>query len=477
MRTSQITPLAAKPESAVAALNAFIDERRGAHQPVGDLARFEQQLRERFRAAEAEVMGEELARFDIDLPVVQIDGEPHRRVLRSSQTYMTASGPVALERTLYSRREDGERAVAALELRAGIVEGYFTPWAAQQAAWAVAHLTPQESETMFQRLGAMTPSKSTLDRLPKALSALWEEDREGVEARLRVGEKVPKAAHTVGVSLDGVLVPMKDGQRQQKLARTRATGRLAKGPAGYSEASCGTLTLYDEDGGPLQTVRVGRMPEKGKATLKGQITAELDALLAQRPDLRVVTLADGVQDNWAFLSELPSGKGEVIQVVDFFHAAEHLHDALAAAHGEASTKCAEEFQKYRHILRHDTDGVERVIRHLRYLLDQQPRCKKIANALKYFRHHRRRMGYATFARRKMPIGSGIVEAACKTLVTQRLKRSGMRWRIAGGQAILTLRGLEQSGRFDRAWKMLASSYRRDIHAPANVVDIRSRRAN
>lgn len=218
------------------------------------------------------------------------------------------------------------------------------------------------------------------------------------------------------------------------------------------------------------------MPEKGKATLKGQITGELDALLAQRPDLRVVTLADGAQDNWAFLSELPGGKCEV-QVVDFFHAAEHLHDALAAAHGEASAKCAEEFQKYRHILRHDTDGVERVIRHLRYLLGQQPRRKKIANALNYFRHHRRRMRYATFARRKMPIGSGIVEAACKTLVTQRLKRSGMRWRNAGGQAILTLRALEQSGRFDRAWQMLASSYRRDICVATNIVDIRSRRAN
>lgn len=208
MRTSQITTLAAKPESAVAALNAFIEKRRGAREPVTDLEAFEQQLRERFRAAEAEVMGEELARFDIDLPVVEIEGVAHRRVLRSSQTYMTASGPAVLERTLYSTREDGERAVAALELRAGIVEGYFTPWAAQQAAWAVAHLTPQESEIMFRRLGAMTPSKSTLDRLPKALSGLWEEDRDGFEARLRGGEKVPRAAHTVGVSLDGVLVPM-----------------------------------------------------------------------------------------------------------------------------------------------------------------------------------------------------------------------------------------------------------------------------
>ncbi len=83
------------------------------------------------------------------------------------------------------------------------------------------------------------------------------------------------------------------------------------------------------------------------------------------------------------------------------------------------------------------------------------------------------MRYTSFARRRMPIGSGIVEAACKTLVTQRLKRSGMRWRHPGGQAILTLLALEQSGRFDRAWKILAATYRHDDRLPENIVDIRS----
>lgn len=477
MRSSQISGAVTSPESAVEQLSSFIDQRRREHEPVSDLEAFERQLRRRFEAAQAEVMAEELGKFDVDVPAVEIGGVPHRRVLRSQQTYMTAAGPVPVMRTLYSTRHDGERAVAAMDFRAGIVESYFTPLAAQHAAWAVAHLTPGEAETMFGRLGAMNPSKSSLDRLPKALSAIWEDDRTSFEERLRAGERaLPKIAHTVAVSLDGVLVPMKDGQREAKLARTRATGRVAKGPAGYSEASCGTLTLYDLDGQPMNTVRLGRMPEKGKATLKEQILAELKSTLAQNPDLRVVTLADGVRDNWAFLATLPGGRRN-IQIVDFFHAAEHLHEALIAAHGEGSVNCAAEFDKYRHILRHDTNGVEKVIRHLRHLRDANPRRKKIANALQYFRHHRNRMRYATFARGKAPIGSGIVEAACKTLVTQRLKRSGMRWRHAGGQAILTLRAFEQSGRFDRAWHLLAATYKHDVPLPDNVVDIRSRGAN
>ena len=75
----------------------------------------------------------------------------------------------------------------------------------------------------------------------------------------------------------------------------------------------------------------------------------------------------------------------------------------------------------------------------------------------------------------LPIGSGVVEAACKTLVTERLKRSGMRWGPRGGQAILTLRSLVQSRRFDHAWTLLAHSYRTPVSCPDNVVPLR--RAN
>lgn len=475
MRRSQISTPAAKPQSALDDLLAFIEERRRARGPVDDLAEFERQARRRFAAAEAELVGEEIGRFDVNVPAIEIGGVVHRQVLRCAQTYMTAAGPVSVERSLYSTRQGEDRAVAALELKAGIVEGYFTPLAAEHAAWSVAHLTPQESETMFARLGAMNPSKSTLDRLPKALAQRWDEHRAEFEQGLRSEEKVPRAAVTVGVSLDGVLVPMKDGQAQQKRAATRAAGRLAKGPAGYNEASCGTLTLYDRDGAPLRTIRFARMPESGKETLKAQLRDELTAILDNRPDLRVVKIADGVNDNWAFLSLLPGGRTDD-QALDFWHAAQHLHDGLAAVYGDASPRCEVEFGKYRHILRHDSDGADKVIRHLRYLRDQHPRRKKLVAALKYFRKHRHRMRYASLARRQLPIGSGIVEAACKTLVTQRLKRSGMRWRRDGGQAILNLRGFEQSGRFDRAWRRIVRTYVHDVSPPDNVIDIGSRRA-
>ncbi len=64
-----------------------------------------------------------------------------------------------------------------------------------------------------------------------------------------------------------------------------------------------------------------------------------------------------------------------------------------------------------------------------------------------------------------------MEAACKTLATQRLKRSGMRWRHAGGQAILTLRSLARSDRFERAWQMIAATYKSAVTLPDNVIAI------
>src|SRR5207244_2221638 len=144
-----------------------------------------------------------------------------------------------------------------------------------------------------------------------------------------------------------------------------------------------------------------------------------------------------------------------------------------AAYGEGSSKSAAQFEKLRHKLRHDHNGVESVIRALIHLRDRFPRRRIIARELAFFRknRNRKRMRYAEMAERGLPIGSGIVEAACKTLVTQRLKCSGMRWREDGGQAVLTLRSLIQSDRFDRGWKLLINSYKAKVSLPKNVLPL------
>ena len=209
-------------------LQGFLRQRRKAHEPVEELHAFEQELHRLFVAAEREALGHELARFDLDVPAIEVEGERYHRVLRCETTYNSAAGPVRVERSLY-RPSQGGPTVCPLDLRAGIVEGYWTPLAAQQATWAVAHLTPKEGEELFALLGNMTPSKSTLDRLPKALSDHWEAQRPRFEATLRHQEEIPPAAAAMAVSLDGVMAPMKDGQRQAKRTQARAVGKLPSG--------------------------------------------------------------------------------------------------------------------------------------------------------------------------------------------------------------------------------------------------------
>ena len=212
-------------------------KRHEASQELG-FEELEHELHALFTHAECAATSEALERHDVDLPHVFIDAEKHHRAYRCEKTYLCAVGPVTAMRTLY-RARPGERAVAAMERKVGIVEGYWTPHAARQGAMLTAHLVPREAEEVLGVLGNMTPSKSSLDRLPKALSARWEAQRPQFEARVREETlEVADTACTVAVSLDGVMAPMKTGG------------------GGYREASCASVSLYDGEGERLSTVRV-----------------------------------------------------------------------------------------------------------------------------------------------------------------------------------------------------------------------------
>src|SRR5436853_2476269 len=275
MQALQSCDLLSSDTSAMDQLQDFLRQRRASPKPVKNLEAFEQELHRLFVAAEREALSHEVGRFDLNVPTIETEGARYHRVLRCATTYNSAAGPIRVARSLYRQKHDSGRAVCPLELRAGNLEGYWTPLAAKQAVWVVAHLTPTEGEELFALLGNMTPSKSTLDRLPKALSAHWEAQRPRFEATLRHQEAIPPEAVAVAVSLDGVMAPTKDGQRQAKRTHARATGKAPSGPAGYQEVGCATVSYYDRHGEWLCTRRMARMPETTKASLTRQLTAEV----------------------------------------------------------------------------------------------------------------------------------------------------------------------------------------------------------
>ena len=129
------------------------------------------------------------------------------------------------------------------------------------------------------------------------------------------------------------------------------------------------------------------------------LSAEVEAALQQRPDLRVVKLADAARDNWSFLGQLAPQAASSKELVDFFHAAEQLKAATDAAYGDTDAHGRAQYEKHRHVLRHEHGGVERVIRALRYLRGKHPRRKRIKEVLRYFCRNRKRMDYAGAAQR------------------------------------------------------------------------------
>ena len=143
------------------------------------------------------------------------------------------------------------------------------------------------------------------------------------------------------------------------------------------------------------------------------------------------------------------------KIVDFHHAVEHLALASDALFGKGTDDAKTWTARHRHTLLDHDDGARRVIRALdraaaKHRLSKAARGE-VAQQRQFFVNNGDRMTYATFRARGLPIGSGPVEAAGKTLVKIRLCRSGMRWTRTGGQHILGLRTLIKSDRWTATW--------------------------
>jgi hypothetical protein len=260
--------------------------------------------------------------------------------------------------------------------------------AAQQAPWVVAPLTPKEGEELFELWGTMTPSQSPLDRLPKALRGHWEAHRPHFAATLRHQEVMPDEAGALGVSLDAVMAPMKDGQRQAQRQQARAKGQAPRGPAGSQEVGCATGSSYDRYGERLCTRRMARMPEGNTATLKSQVTAEVMGALVRRPALRGIQVAEGAPDNGSDLAETLPGGAEGLA---FSHATTPLGEALGAAYGERPPQDQERLQTWSEVLRDAPEGLDTVMGALCRLRTRYPRRQAMHKALASCREHRHRM--------------------------------------------------------------------------------------
>ena len=407
-------------------------------------------------------MARAMKRADTDAPEVDIDGRRWGNRRLHLGEYHTVFGHFTLERSVYQQSGRGRVAIP-MDLRLGIVEGMYTPRMARVATRAIALMPEEEAAHFLAEVGTATLSNSTLGRLPRAIAARYELNRPVIAAAVRARDVIPDEAVTVQAGIDGVMVPQDREHTQPRGRKTKTpepprheqrygpTGsegpRSGDGTLGRSwhEAAVGTLAFFDADGERLRTIYLARMPEPHKATLVGELELELTSVLQERPALNVVFASDGAEPQWRALdaieSRLPANRtGHTMKLVDAFHVAEYVKKAANAIEGVDTGDAKVLAAKWRETIKEKEGGAESVIRSMRAQLPSirgKSARADLQSAVTYIDRQRAlgRMAYLEAQKRKYPIGTGVTEAAGKTIVTVRMKRAGARFSQHGGQTV------------------------------------------
>jgi len=464
------------------ALGEYVGKIRAMSPDEMDLAAVECEVRALTEARGRELMAEAMKRADTAAPEVEIDGTRwgNRRVSRGE--YHTMFGVVHLERSTYQQAGRGRVAVP-LDLRLGIVEGRYTPKMARVLTRTIAITTEEEGAAFLAELGTAMVSSSTLNRTPRAMAARYETRRNVIDVALREQAVIPDGAVTIQVGIDGVMVPQ-DGEHARPRGRKTDSPDPPRyeqryGPVGidapaatdgnegraWHEASVGTIAFFDAEGRRLDTIYLGRMPEPRKATLVEQLEAEMLSVLAERPTMNVVFASDGAEAHWTILDAMRARAaaiccGDMMQLVDAFHVAEYVQEAADAIEGAGSSEAAILAATWRETMKEKPGGAETVLRSMRALRPRAAKPNELDEAVGYIatQHAMGRMNYADARIRNYPIGTGITEAAAKTVVGTRMKRAGARFSQHGGQTILLFRTALLSDRFDALHDELRSTY-------------------
>lgn len=371
---------------------------------------------------------EALKNFDTDGSPLETGGIKWTAKSPSEKQYQTPYGVVEIKRYTYQTSQGG-KVWCPLEERARIIRGG-TPRLAKQVAHKYAHMNAQAVCHDFEANHNRKITKSYVQNMADWVGSIAQAKEE--DWTYSLPELIAPVA-TIVFSLDGAFILMQDD--------------------GWREAMVGALSLYDAEGNRLHTLYLGAPPEYGKATFKQRYEKEIQRLKSRYPNALYLGIADGAKDNWSFLTPHTDR-----QLVDFYHATEYLGKVAYAAFPEKTGKPerAKWLSDRCHQLKHEPGAAGQLIQEMAALNQRKGLSTGIKDdltqALTYFTNHQHHMDYAGHLIDRLPIGSGVTEAACKTLVKQRLCCSGMRWKNQGAGILLSIRSLLQSGdRWEQFW--------------------------
>ncbi len=378
-------------------------------------------------------------------------GKVARYAGRRSKTFTSVLGPLTLKRAYYVC-DACQGGTCPRDRALGMADTSLSPAVTRMTGKTAAMVSFAESSELLGDLAGVTVDAKQVERTAEALGReVAQDEREVVEP------SVPSAS-TMYLGLDGTGVPI----RKSELA-----GRSGKQPDGSAKTRevklCTVWTAEDRDqeGTPVRDDGSVSYSAGIESAAMRDVDQEV-SVFAQRVDRearrrgfdqaqRQVLLGDGAPWIWNLGTERFPG---AIQIVDRFHAKQHLSEVAKVIWGAESAK-GKSWAAARHD-ELDAGDVEAVLRALAVHADAVQEARQCVD---YVTTNRARMRYADFRTAGLCTSTGVVEAGCKRAIGDRLKRTGMHWTVAGADAIIALRCSKLSGRFEDFWERRAEASR------------------
>jgi hypothetical protein len=363
---------------------------------------------------------------------------------RRNKTFATVLDDIVLSRAYYYCDQCGH-GWSPRDAQLGIEGTSLSPGVTRMVALVGASVSFTEGDELLRALAGVTLGPKMVERAAEDLGAAFAE-WEKVTTDAETDRDVPP---TLYMGIDGTGIPVRPsevvgrkGKQPDGSARTRETklcvvwSAEARDKHGFPVRDPGSVTYS----AAIESAAVNDrdLPDASSDFAQRAYREACRRRFAQAP--RRVVIGDGAAWIWNVAQEvLP----DAIQILDRFHAKEHLHKAAAEIWGSASANREAWLDDREADL--DAGNVEALIERLRV---HESRCEEAKGCADYFNKHRHRMRYAQFHAAGLCTSSGIVESSCKNTVGARLKRSGMHWTVRGADAIIALRCAKLSRRLD-----------------------------
>ena len=365
---------------------------------------------------------------DTDGAPIVIGGKKLTSKGKQDKEFQTPYGAVEVSRHVYQFSTGGQTYIP-LEIGCRIINTStpkFAKMISSKYACDAAPGVQRDLSDNHNRQIALSFIKNTVD----AVGTIAEAKEENWSYEI---PEMPKPVKTISIGLDGTCLNMMED--------------------GWREAMCGTIALFDNKGDRMHTIYTATSPEYGKETFLNKLSLEIKRIIDLYPKAKVVGIADGAVSNWKFLNQ----KADYL-LIDFWHVSEYLNKAASAIFPNKGEKFERDewLESACHRLKHNVGGATRILNELKSYKEEKKisteNIKILQATITYINNNKNKMAYHKHVASNMPIGSGVTEAACKTLVKQRMCKGSARWKEQGATTVLTLRSLHlTNNRWDQFW--------------------------